>query len=130
MAGGDFCSGKPPRVLLSYSGRRAGSRGWSYGSRGAGAFGDEHLNTSWSLCKRPERRLSQGPRAGVGNQNAACVRALCVRCSWPRVYAEEVGSRRSTLQTEMKVNMSTYCRKESEYEHIFRNSELSKVKAW
>ena len=60
-----------------------------------------------------------------------CVLGRCgVACCWPCVYEEEVGSSRSTLQTEMKVNMSTYCRKKSEYENIFRSSELGKVKAW
>ena len=141
MAGGSSVVGSPLGSCSVTVAVRADSRGWSYGSRDAGAFSKEHFVVTLQMDREATEPTAKG---GSWKQNAVCVLvAVCVlgccvcvlgrcgvACCWPCVYKEEVGSSRSTLQTEMKVNMSTYCRKKSEYENIFRSSELGKVKAW
>lgn len=83
---------------------RAASRGWSYGSRDPG---HSVKSTSWSLCKWTGRRPSQQPRVEVGKQKAVCVCAGHCVC-WSLLALCVRGRGGSTLQTEMKVNMSTY----------------------
>lgn len=70
---GGFCCGKPPRVLLSYSGCE--SRGWSYGSRDAGALSKEHFVVTLQVDREETEPKAKGES---WKQNAACVLGCCV----------------------------------------------------